>query len=555
MSLLVVVALSVGNEHLFESNLDLMRFQEPKGSGYTLLLVHSDEVRVTEIATRARASFDTVHTMTHNSGNGVKEYPTGENRVWQAAARYVETKFSEKFKGWLWWEQDACPLRAGWLKEIEKVWSEGGKPFCGFVYRGPTTSPFMDRCGVWPTKISEALQSSGALFVSSAPFDRIAGLESVEVTTESNFIIVSQKDSLSLSKIKRSFPEAVLLRGTNGMLQRDLMVQKGVSEVDEDMSKSVYPSFLEQTEWKCGLFTFPYRDRTCYFNPGLARVRGKLQLFTREFQYGAEAIDGELTSDKKSRTVIWEIEERSMTVKNLPSVPREPRRFVNEQFEDPRAMVVGDEVFVSFATWVRTKDWKIRQSLVKLDWDREELEVLVEPDFGGNHPNPQSATGHEKNWMWFVHEEEWHCVYAPSPQLVFKLNSKFQMAKSWRSKEKMSWSYGEPRGGTPPVRLNENEYVSFFHSALMWRGAKRRYYMGAYTFEAKAPFEVKRMTKKPLLVGSERDFRAWESPLVIFPEGHVYENEEHLVTFGVNDEHCGWIRIPDGELDERLESL
>jgi predicted GH43/DUF377 family glycosyl hydrolase len=236
-------------------------------------------------------------------------------------------------------------------------------------------------------------------------------------------------------------------------------------------------------------------------------------------------------------------------------VPGEPKRFVNEQWEDPRAIVVDGEVFVGFATWVRTSEWKIRQSLTKLDWDLEEFEVFSEPEFGGNSPRAESATGHEKNWMWFNHDGLWHCIYQPSPHLVFRLNHKRTVDRTWKDSRKMEWNFGEIRGGTPPVKLNSSEYISFFHSAVQWRGPRRRYFMGSYVFEAKEPFRVKRMTKTPLLAGSEKDFRSWESPLVIFPEGHVYENEEHLVTFGMNDEHCGWIKIPDKDLEERMEEI
>jgi len=554
VELLVVVPLSARNESLFETNLDLVKHLDPKGTGFSMLITHDGEVRISELAKKARESFVSVFTMKRNSIAGVKEYPVGENRVWQQSARYVEANFAKSDKGWFWWEQDACPLRSGWLKTIKKVWQEGGKPFCGYVYRGPTVSPFMDRCGVWPTHVTRFLQG-GTLYVTNAPFDRIAGLEALPNTCESNYVLTTQSDTFRLSKIEQRYPDAVLLRGCHGMVQEVLQGKREVSDVDEAIAKNFYPSYLEQTEWDCGMFAFPFLENGCYFNPGLARVRGKLQLFTRQFQYGVGRIEGEQTTDKKSRLVVWEIDERTMSVKSTNMIPVEPKRHVNEQWEDPRAIVHDGEVYVGFATWVRTKDWKIRQALTKLDWDLEKFDVIVEPEFGGNHPRPEAASGHEKNWQWFVHDGLWHCVYSPSPQMVFRLDERLRVQRHWKGKHRMKWDFGDIRGGSPPGRLNDDEYLSFFHSALQWRGPKRRYYMGAYTFEAKAPFEVKRMTSVPLLVGSERDFRAWESPLVIFAEGHVYEEGVHLVTFGVNDEQCGWIKIPNKDLMKRLERV
>ena len=74
--------------------------------------------------------------------------------------------------------------------------------------------------------------------------------------------------------------------------------------------------------------------------------------------------------------------------------------------------------------------------------------------------------------------------------------------------------------------------------------------MGAYAFEAKAPFRITRSTTIPLLHGSKNDPRVYEFPLVIFPGGSLFDEEkqEHLVVFGVNDCRSGWIKIPHDDL-------
>ena len=79
--------------------------------------------------------------------------------------------------------------------------------------------------------------------------------------------------------------------------------------------------------------------------------------------------------------------------------------------------------------------------------------------------------------------------------------------------------------------------------------------MGAYTFEAKAPFEPLRMTHEPLLIGSEHDPRVFEGPLVIFPGGAIRQDDSFLVVFGVNDENCGWVKIPEKDLEGLLQSV
>jgi predicted GH43/DUF377 family glycosyl hydrolase len=165
------------------------------------------------------------------------------------------------------------------------------------------------------------------------------------------------------------------------------------------------------------------------------------------------------------------------------------------------------------------------------------------------------ATGHEKNWIWFEHMGSWYCQYSINPGDVFVVSGDGTPTQSWKTKEaKHEWQHGLPlRGGTTPT-LIDDEFWAFFHTALPWQKPKRRYFMGAYTFDAHPPFSLRRITTVPLLIGSEHDFRALGGPLVIFPGGSILDEQtnEWLVVFGVNDEACGWIRIPHAELAEKM---
>ena len=76
--------------------------------------------------------------------------------------------------------------------------------------------------------------------------------------------------------------------------------------------------------------------------------------------------------------------------------------------------------------------------------------------------------------------------------------------------------------------------------------------MGAYAFEAKPPFKITRMTKKPILSGSQED--PWQEglPLVVFPCGAVLQSNKFLVTMGVNDYVSSWIEIPLDDLNKLM---
>jgi hypothetical protein len=79
--------------------------------------------------------------------------------------------------------------------------------------------------------------------------------------------------------------------------------------------------------------------------------------------------------------------------------------------------------------------------------------------------------------------------------------------------------------------------------------------MGCYAFEAKLPFHITRITEEPLLIGSQNDYWVDKKPLVVFPCGSLLRGQEWLVTLGVNDLKCGWIKIPHKDLTKRMAWL
>jgi hypothetical protein len=64
------------------------------------------------------------------------------------------------------------------------------------------------------------------------------------------------------------------------------------------------------------------------------------------------------------------------------------------------------------------------------------------------------------------------------------------------SLDKISWSFGELRGGTPAILVN-GEYLSFFHS----RHAPFliSFFFGAYTFSSEPPFKLLKLSKVPII--------------------------------------------------------
>jgi len=305
--------------------------------------------------------------------------------------------------------------------------------------------------------------------------------------------------------------------------------------------KESHPSVLEQTPWPCQFFEFPPSEHV-YYNPSLAQFNGQRWLLTRR---AAEQPRGEF-----SDVVAWRL--------NCQLVPKEmvrpelPRRYVKEQWEDARAITVGDKLLLNCCNYVSEKAFAGHQHLALLNADWATVDHW-EPVYGNNAPMAQ-AKKPEKNWVFFEHAGKVHLVYSIFPHRVVEMPWKTVGKEHITTRRNILWRYGEPRGGTPPVRVGD-EYFSFFHSSLPCRTRSRRYYAGAYAFKSEPPFEITRMSCVPLLFGSELDPLRRHLPYVVFPAGAFYEGGVWTMAFGVNDCRCAWMRIPHFEFLQTLRRL
>ena len=124
-----------------------------------------------------------------------------------------------------------------------------------------------------------------------------------------------------------------------------------------------------------------------------------------------------------------------------------------------------------------------------------------------------------------------------------------RVVNTWKTPTLLPWRYGFASGGTPPVRIGAL-YWSFFHSYRVFAPARRRYYMGAYAFDAEPPFAVRHVSRTPLLAGTDAHPLALWQHRVVFPAGALFDaaTDEWLATLGVNDCRCAWMKIPHREL-------
>lgn len=315
------------------------------------------------------------------------------------------------------------------------------------------------------------------------------------------------------------------------------------------------PSILDQTRWPVSFVNYgramEIGTNPRFFNAGLVEHGGSLWLVSRK----AEDVQG----SHHGMNSLWAFrlggDMRPIAGLKIPLCG--PYR--NQHFEDPRITKWQGRLWLSFCTFVVNPDYTwhgAHQGTAMLmdDWN---VSSMHDPLYGANGGSVLQNTGNEKNWLWFEHESELMCVYMTHPHTVLRWTFGPTVAESFSTEANHfdRWKHGHARGGTPPVRVGD-EYWSFFHSSLDGQAfnGKRRYYMGAYAFEAKPPFSVTRVSLKPLLIASEKDPFHPTLPAVVFPSGAVLRDGEWTVSMGVNDCATAIIRIPHGDIEKETDS-
>lgn len=302
----------------------------------------------------------------------------------------------------------------------------------------------------------------------------------------------------------------------------------------EHWRRTDLPEIAKQNPWPAGVFSIPEFHGALHFNPGLATVDGKQYLYTRRFIHPMSQVAvAQLNPDMS-------LGPRAL----LSGVPFPDQ----ESLEDPRLTWWNGKLFLSACVY--NSSFPGHQSLFELSGASHAV-ARHEIPVGHNARFVTRNTGWEKNWIFFEDHERLYLIYQiTGSHLVYHIGPNWETTRNW-STPSFSWPFGDPRGGTPPIRRG-NEYVCFFHSSLPYLNA-RRYYMGAYAFEAKEPFRITRHTRLPIAAGSNRDVWAKDSKPVIFPSGAHFTGNDWTVVYGINDAACGWMKIPDHWLNEALQ--
>ena len=217
---------------------------------------------------------------------------------------------------------------------------------------------------------------------------------------------------------------------------------------------------------------------------------------------------------------------------------------VHEQYEDPRVLVHNKKYYVSCANYCKTDYLHIHQKLLVFDENFNQINS-IHPVYDGNEKSAKLNTISQKNWTWFIYDNRLMCVYKMYPHTVVEFDFDGNIVAEYKTffDTNKIWKFGECRMGTNPI-LKDGYYYNFFHSSLPWKFPKRQYFMGYYKFESVPPFKIVEISDEPILYGNESDVRTLNiSPIVVFPCGVIENDGKFVVSFGLNDEKTGIIKI------------
>jgi len=162
----------------------------------------------------------------------------------------------------------------------------------------------------------------------------------------------------------------------------------------------------------------------------------------------------------------------------------------------------------------------------------------------------------QKNWMPFLYNNTPHFIQRINPMHVVKILYHDETGQcvagsvSLQPKLAVHWEYGEIRGGTNAVLLEDiGEYLGLFHSMGNFAmESKSTYFFGAFTFSAEPPFRLLRLSHTPILDKDSKNsnllydgpwFRVMGLPInfVNYPTGLFVEQAAGIVhiSFGHND--------------------
>lgn len=232
--------------------------------------------------------------------------------------------------------------------------------------------------------------------------------------------------------------------------------------------------------------------------------------------------------------------------------------------EDGRLLVKNEQLYLIYSGY--TKDLLgpkgFSMYVAELDFDGSNYQI-VHNECLSNFQN-RNKNHREKNWVPFIDGGKLHLAYQLKPHLILSptLDNSGICETISSTVPSFIWEWGELRGGTPALRLDESQYLAFFHSSMMLSTVHsegkqvRHYFMGAYTFSTSTPYKIQRISPEPIV--AKNFYRGpiyepyWNPVRVVFPCGFIMDKNTIWVSYGRQDHECWVVKLDKKRL---LDSL
>ncbi len=291
------------------------------------------------------------------------------------------------------------------------------------------------------------------------------------------------------------------------------------------------------------------------FNPSIVRWQGKLLLCFREL------IPSKLPSQKRcfpldtheSRlSLVWLNEEfEPISTPSILELSYHPF----SRLEDPRLVVVANQLYIVYSDNLNHiySGQGCRVFVAGIETCDDNFFVYNRECL--SHFEGECHEKAEKNWVPFDYHGNLLLSYSIAPhRVLFPLCGTNTCEAFATSNAFCQWEWGELRGGTPALCINDTHYLSFFHSsvelATPYSDNKKalHYFIGAYTFSADYPFALTSISKTPFFEKSLYESPSytpyWKPVRVIFPCGLIVEENDIWISYGKQD-HEMWIMHVD----------
>lgn len=288
------------------------------------------------------------------------------------------------------------------------------------------------------------------------------------------------------------------------------------------------------------------------FNPSIVRWRGGLLMSFREIPLASCLMPNEINSAGDSRIgLVWldedfnpiSIPQMLFTEADNSSIPF--------RSEDARLLTVGKRLYIIYSDnhdEVITEGG-FRMYVSELKYDGE----FFYPSLPERLSCYEGENSHrrEKNWVPFSYKKNLLLAYSINPHLIFKPQFGTETCEtiSW-SRGDIHWPWGELRGGTQALLIDDCQYLGFFHSSIFTATCHSEgknvlhYFIGAYTFAASPPFQITQISPEPIIGKGFYHGNIykpyWKPVQVVFPGGFIFDDCFIWIAYGRQD-HEIWI--------------